>query len=96
MALTFYHRLQANLAYRQGVGKVTPTAIEKYSKIINCCRRNEENMKEHVDGEWMNKEVLPNLSPDIEAVAAYLTRKLGATKADVTKSTVKNEMSGGI
>ena len=53
-------------------------------------------MKEHVDGELMNKEVLPNLSPDIEAVAAYLTRKLGATKADVTKSTVKNEMSGGI
>ena len=52
-------------------------------------------MKEHVDGEWMNKEVLPNLSPDIEAVAAYLTRKLGATKADVTKSTVRNEMSGG-
>ena len=53
-------------------------------------------MKEHVDGEWMSNEVLPNLSPDIEAVAAYLTRKLGATKADVTKSTVRNEMSGGI
>ena len=52
-------------------------------------------MKQHVDGEWINKEVLPDLSPDIEAVASYLTRKLGATKADVTKSTEMNEMSGG-
>ena len=52
-------------------------------------------MKQHVDGEWLNKESLPDLSPDIEAVASYLTRKLGATKADVTKSTERNEMSGG-
>ena len=52
-------------------------------------------MKQHVDGEWLNKESLPDLSPDIEAVASYLTRKLGATKANVTKSTEMNEMSGG-
>ena len=48
-------------------------------------------MKQHVDGEWLNKESLPDLSPDIEAVASYLTRKLGATKANVTKSTEMNE-----
>ena len=52
-------------------------------------------MKQHVDGEWINKEVLPDLSSDIEAVASYLTRQLGATKANVTKSTEMNEMSGG-
>jgi len=95
LALTFSHRLQSNLAFRLGVGKVTPAAIEKYSKMINFCRRNENNMKQHVDGEWINKEVLPDLSPDIEAIAAYLTRKLGATKAAVTKATERNEMSGG-
>ena len=64
---------ELNLAFRNGVGKVTPAAIEKYAKIINCCRRNEDNMKQHVDGEWINNEVLPDLSPDIEAIASYLT-----------------------
>ena len=26
-------------------------------------------MKQHVDGEWINNEVLLDLSPDIEAIA---------------------------
>ena len=62
VVLTYPHRLQLNWEFRQGAGKVTPTAIEKYSKIINCCRRNEDNMNQHVDGEWLNKESLPDLS----------------------------------
>ncbi len=31
---------------------------------------------------------------DIEAIALYLMLKLGATKADVTKATERNEMPG--
>ena len=87
--------LQLNLRFRLGVPKVTPTAIEKWSKIINACRQNEKNMQEHVDGVWKNTEVLPDLRYDVESIADYLTLKLGATKEEVTAPSKRNKMSGG-
>ena len=89
------HHLQLNLRFRLGVRKVTPTAIEKWSKIINACRQNEKNMQEHVDGVWKNTEVLPDLRYDVESIADYLTLKLGATKEEVTAPSKRNKMSGG-
>ena len=89
------HHLQLNLKFRLGVRKVTPTAIEKWSKIINAFRQNGKNMQEHVDGVWKNKEVLPDLRYDVDSIADYLTLKLGATKEEVTAPSNRNKMSGG-
>ena len=89
------HHLQLNLKFRLGVRKVTPTAIEKWSKIINACRQNEKNMQDHVDGVWKNKEVLPDLRYDVDAIADYLTLKLGSTKEEATAPSKRNKMSGG-
>ena len=77
------HHLQLNLKFRLGVRKVTPTAIEKWSKIINAFRQNGKNMQEHVDGVWKNKEVLPDLRYDVDSIADYLTLKLGLTKEEL-------------
>ena len=52
-------------------------------------------MQDHVDGVWKNKEVLPDLRYDVDAIADYLTLKLGATKQEVTASSKRNKMSGG-
>ena len=39
--------------------------------------------------------MLPDLRYDVDAIADYLTLKLGATKEEVTASATKNKMSGG-
>jgi hypothetical protein len=52
-------------------------------------------MQDHVDGVWKNKEVLPDLRYDVDAIADYLTLKLGATKEEVTATSRRNKMSGG-
>ncbi len=95
MELAHSHYLQLNLRFRLGVPKVTPTAIEKCTKIINACRQNEKNMQDHVDGVWKNEEVLPDLRYDVDAIADFLTLKLGATKQEVTAPSRRNKMSGG-
>ena len=52
-------------------------------------------MQDHVDGVWKNKEVLPDLRYDVDAIADYLTLKLGSTKEEVTAPSKRNKMSGG-
>ena len=52
-------------------------------------------MQDHVDGVWKNKELLPDLRYDVDAIADYLTLKLGATKEEATAIAKRNKMSGG-
>ena len=58
-----------------------------YSKSINGGRRNDENMKKLANNEISKDErSVPSMKVDVGLIAAYFANTLGATIADVTKT----------
>ena len=71
-------------------------SIARYSKSINVGRRNDENMKKFVDDDIKRDEwSVPSMKVDIQLIANYFANTLGATIADVTKTSTDSRMSHG-
>ena len=66
--------VQLNGEIKKNVPLATLSSIEKYSKTINIGRRNDENLKSHVDQAEVvkNEWTLPDLRYDIDMIMDFL------------------------
>ena len=89
--------VQLNGEIKKNVPLATLSSIEKYSKTINIGRRNDENLKSHVDQAEVvkNEWTLPDLRYDIDMILEFLKRTLGSNRELAIAPTTHNKMSGG-
>ena len=89
--------VQLNGEIRKNIPVPTLSSIEKYSKTINIGRRNDANLKSHVDNAEVvkNEWTLPDLRYDIDMILDFLKRTLGSNRDEAIAPTTHNKMSGG-
>jgi hypothetical protein len=89
--------VQLNGEIRKNIPVPTLSSIEKYSKTINIGRRNDANLKSHVDNAEVVKSewTLPDLRYDIDMILDFLKRTLGSNRDEAIAPTTHNKMSGG-
>ena len=89
--------VQLNGDIKKNVLVPTLSSIEKYSRTINIGRRNDSNLKSHVDNAEVvkNEWTLPDLRYDIDMILKSLRRTLGSNRDEDIASTTHNKMSGG-
>jgi hypothetical protein len=89
--------LQLNGEIKKNLPSPTLSNIEKYSKTINIGRRNDANLKSHVDHAEVvkNEWTLPDLRYDIDMILEFLKNKLGRNRDEAIAATTDNKMSGG-
>ena len=89
--------VQLNGEIKKNVPVPTRSNIEKYSRTINIGRRNDANLKSHVDDAEVvkNEWTLPDLRYDIDMILDFLIRTLGSNRDEAIASTTHNKMSGG-
>ena len=89
--------VQLNGEIKKNVPVPTLSNIEKYSRTINIGRRNDANLKSHVDDAEVvkNEWTLPDLRYDIDMILDFLKGTLGSNRDEATAPTTHNKMSGG-
>ena len=89
--------VQLNGEIKKNVPLATLSSIEKYSKTINIGRRNDANLKSHVDQTEVvkNEWTLPDLRYDIDMILEFLKNKLGTSRDEAIAATIDNKISGG-